>query len=104
MVDIEKFYDGNSKLVCKVSDFGFSVVQDSSGQEKIAFGTTTYMAPEIVSQKAYDKSVDIWALGVIVYLILTGMAPFRGEVNTKKAMYQAIVNKPLNLSPLNRYF
>ena len=48
MVDIEKESDGKSKIVCKVTDFGFSVAMDPSGKQTLALGTPTYMAPEIV--------------------------------------------------------
>ena len=48
MVDIEKLGDGSSKLVCKITDFGFAVALDPSGKETLALGTPTYMAPEIV--------------------------------------------------------
>jgi serine/threonine protein kinase len=41
-----------------------------------------YMAPEIISEENYSKPVDIWAVGVITYLLLTGRPPFKGK--TKK--------------------
>ena len=104
MVDIEKYGDGSSKLICKITDFGFAVALDPSGKETLALGTPTYMAPEIVSQQAYDKGVDIWALGVTVYIMLTGMPPFRSKTGSKQDMYDAIVNQPLNLKPLDRYY
>lgn len=102
MVDIEKQSDGASKIICKVTDFGFAVAMDPSGKETLALGTPTYMAPEIVARKAYDKSVDIWALGVIVYIMLTSMPPFKGS--TKQEMYNAIYNNPVDLKPLGRYY
>ena len=104
MVEIEKGPDGTAEIICKVTDFGFAVAMDPSGKETLALGTPSYMAPEIVLRQAYDKSVDIWALGVIVYVILTGMPPFKGKTATKKAMYDAIVNNPLDLKPLSRYY
>ena len=104
MVDIEKYSDGNNKIICKVTDFGFAVAMDPSGKETLALGTPSYMAPEIVSRQAYNKSVDIWALGVIVYIMLTGMTPFRGKTNAKSDMYYAILNQRLNLKPFDRYY
>lgn len=45
---------------------------------KITCGTTLYMAPELLSQQSYSGfAVDVWALGVIFYIILTGQAPFK---------------------------
>ena len=104
MVDIEKYQDGSSKIICKVTDFGFAKAMDSFGKETMALGTPSYMAPEIVSRSSYDKSVDIWAIGVIVYIMLTGKTPFGGKAHTKADMYNAILNNPLDLQPLDRYF
>ena len=102
MVDIENF-EGNSTLVCKVIDFGFSVAIDPSGKESLALGTPSYMAPEIVARRSYDKSVDIWALGVAVYKMLVGHPPFRSKSGVKLEVYDAILNQQLDLTPLSRF-
>ena len=39
-------------------------------------GTRGYLAPELLQRRAYKKSVDVWALGVIVYVLLCGCLPF----------------------------
>ena len=104
MVAIDKLPDGTFEMVCKVTDFGFATAMDPSGKETLALGTTPYMAPEIVLRKAYDNSVDIWALGVMAYKILTDKFPFEGKISTKQAAYDAIVNNEPNLKPLNRYY
>ena len=49
------------------------------------------MAPEIVLGRSYDSKVDIWSLGCIVNIMLTGNAPFFGS--TEKDVYKAIVEK-----------
>lgn len=59
----------------KLIDFGFS---DNRDQELHSYcGTPSYMAPEIVEKRGYrGKHVDIWALGVIVFKLLTGEYAF----------------------------
>ena len=63
----------------KVIDFGFSVIVANHQRLKIFCGTPSYMSPEIVRKHEYDgKPVDMWALGVLLYVMLTGTFPFRG--------------------------
>lgn len=59
----------------KLSDFGYA--WPSSGCERGNQGTTEYMAPELVAGLEYDKSIDLWALGVLCYELLCGKSPFR---------------------------
>eukprot|EP00353_Schmidingerella_taraikaensis_P006910 CAMPEP_0185570822 /NCGR_PEP_ID=MMETSP0434-20130131/2987_1 /TAXON_ID=626734 ORGANISM="Favella taraikaensis, Strain Fe Narragansett Bay" /NCGR_SAMPLE_ID=MMETSP0434 /ASSEMBLY_ACC=CAM_ASM_000379 /LENGTH=293 /DNA_ID=CAMNT_0028186031 /DNA_START=1813 /DNA_END=2694 /DNA_ORIENTATION=- len=73
----------------KLIDFGFSVVVASHQRLKIFCGTPSYMSPEIVRKHEYDgKPVDMWALGVLLYVMLTGTFPFRGV--SEQDLYQKI--------------
>ena len=64
--------------VIKVADFGLSkVVWDS--QTMTPCGTVGYTAPEIVKDERYSKSVDMWALGCVLYTLLCGFPPFYDE-------------------------
>ena len=46
-------------------------------------GTTIYMAPKLIEKRAYDGfKIDVWALGIILYTMLTGVMPFDGESET----------------------
>lgn len=58
----------------KVTDFGLAelIEVNTSG----FCGTPTYMAPEIIEHKRYNKAVDWWALGVVIYLMVAGEFPF----------------------------
>ena len=59
----------------KIIDFGFGDKSQSSYDE--CMGTLMYMAPEVVLSHEYTKSVDIWALGIIMHMLLTkGKHPF----------------------------
>jgi len=62
----------------KIADFGLSkVVWDQ--HTKTPCGTVGYTAPEIVKDERYSKSVDIWALGCVLYTMLCGFPPFYDE-------------------------
>ena len=53
---------------------------DPNKQIKITLGSPAYMAPEVIEKnKTYDSKVDIWSLGVIVYMLMTGELPFTGK-------------------------
>ncbi|TNJ26987.1 Kinase, NEK [Giardia muris] len=62
---------------CVLADFGLAKVLEDSSQMGTVLGTLLYMAPEILREEDYDKSVDVWALGVIGYEMCTGGRPFR---------------------------
>ena len=74
----------------KLIDFGFSVLTTTPNQRlKVFCGTPSYMAPEITRKMDYEgKPVDIWALGVLLYVMLTGTFPFRGV--SEQDLYQRI--------------
>lgn len=64
--------------VIKIADFGLSkVIWDT--QTMTPCGTVGYTAPEIVKDERYSKSVDMWALGCVLYTLLCGFPPFYDE-------------------------
>ncbi|XP_041354063.1 serine/threonine-protein kinase 33-like [Gigantopelta aegis] len=66
-------------LVIKVTDFGLSVVKGGQGHDNMMqdfCGTPMYMAPEIIENKTYSQQCDVWAMGVICYILLCGSPPF----------------------------
>jgi len=68
--------------VVKLADFGFAVRTDPARLEyqlTTACGTPGYVAPEIVAGVKYGPEVDMWALGVIAFILLAGYPPFHDE-------------------------
>jgi len=65
----------------KVTDFGLAKLMDSDNTRSMSvMGTPQYMSPEQATEsKSVDHRTDIWALGVILYEMLTGRVPFRGD-------------------------
>jgi len=66
----------------KVTDFGLSkIINNENNRAYTICGTPEYLAPEILMQKGYDKSVDWWSLGALVYEMLVGVSPFKTKNN-----------------------
>ena len=66
----------------KLSDFGLSkLLENPKDKAYTLCGTLQYLAPEIIKNKGYDKSVDWWSLGCIYYEMLTGKVPFKLKGN-----------------------
>ena len=60
--------------ILKIADFGLSERNGKMG--KSICGTKFYLAPEIMEQKDYNEKVDIWSMGVMIYIMCAGHIPF----------------------------
>uniref|UniRef100_A0A3Q3BJA1 Serine/threonine-protein kinase DCLK2 n=1 Tax=Haplochromis burtoni TaxID=8153 RepID=A0A3Q3BJA1_HAPBU len=83
--------DGSKSL--KLGDFGLATVVN--GPLYTVCGTPTYVAPEIVAEMGYGLKVDIWAAGVITYILLCGFPPFRGSGEDQEALFEQILRGQL---------
>uniref|UniRef100_A0A667XDY1 Si:ch211-27e6.1 n=1 Tax=Myripristis murdjan TaxID=586833 RepID=A0A667XDY1_9TELE len=71
-----------------VTDFGLATFGDDWSL-RTTCGTPEYMAPEMVLRRPYSCAVDMWALGVIAYIVLSGSMPFEDDSRTR--LYRAIL-------------
>ena len=84
-----------SRGQAKVLDFGLARLGGRTRMTKAdtTLGTAAYMSPEQASGKDVDRRTDIWSLGVVVYEMITGRRPFRGDYEA------AVVHSILNDEP-----
>jgi serine/threonine protein kinase len=88
-IKLENLLIGTENQI-KIIDFGFSVRTTKDKTLAIFCGTPSYMAPELVAKKDYHGHLaDIWALGVLLFVLLTGSFPMKGTDD--KDLYKKIL-------------
>lgn len=73
--------DKEQDNILKIIDFGTSVEYDKNREKlKTVHGTSYYIAPEVLKMQ-YDERCDVWSIGVIMYILLSGKPPFDGATD-----------------------
>lgn len=84
------YADKEEKASLKIADFGLSKALYGEEQTSTVCGTPGYCAPEVLRGDRYDSKIDMWAVGVIAYILLCGFEPFFDE-RGDQAMFQRIL-------------
>jgi serine/threonine protein kinase len=87
-------FESDMQSHVKLADFGMAVAVPKRGELKGQYGTTPYMSPEMVGDKAYSQKTDIWSYGVSIYVLLFGDFPYRPpqQEEASKATKQLILS------------
>ena len=86
--------DKNDDTKVVLADFGLSIFSCPSEVLRVNCGTISYVAPEVLLLKGYSKMVDVWGLGVIMFVLLCGELPFQGRTQSQvihQTLYGALV-------------
>jgi aurora kinase len=89
----------DDQMRAKLSDFGWSTYLRGNFKRTTICGTPLYLAPEIIDNIGHDEKVDIWCVGVLMFELLTGKAPWDGEdvTTVKNNIRQLRINWPKNM-------
>ncbi|GLI80486.1 serine/threonine protein kinase [Penicillium ochrochloron] len=86
----ENILVSDKKLTVKLGDFGLAKIIGEDSFTTTLCGTPSYVAPEILQEtrrRRYTKAVDVWSLGVVLYICLCGFPPFSDELYTRENPY-----------------
>ncbi|KAH1167209.1 serine/threonine-protein kinase D3-like isoform X1 [Mauremys mutica] len=78
----------------KLCDFGFARIIEESSFRRSVVGTPAYLAPEVLRQHGYNRALDMWAVGVIIYVSLSGTFPFNEEEDVNDQIQNAAFMYP----------
>ncbi|GAB1869129.1 Serine/threonine-protein kinase [Camponotus japonicus] len=78
----------------KLCDFGFARIIGEKSFRRSVVGTPAYLAPEVLRNKGYNRSLDMWSVGVIIYVSLSGTFPFNEEEDINEQIQNAAFMYP----------
>ncbi|EQC27789.1 CAMK/CAMK1 protein kinase [Saprolegnia diclina VS20] len=95
----------DSRHDIKISDFGIAKILEDEDDDMTGYGranvrgraytscgTDYYVAPEVLNDNGYDSKVDLWSLGVVVYIMLCGFPPFTEDETGMESVYRKITS------------
>ena len=88
----------NGKM--KLIDFDLATFTNDQTKKDGVFGTWPYMAPEVIDGAEHTEKVDVWSIGVVFYVSLTGILPF--EAHSKQEYLQNVKTQPMAKSVLQK--
>ncbi|XP_041035146.1 serine/threonine-protein kinase D1-like [Carcharodon carcharias] len=80
----------------KLCDFGFARIIGEKSFRRSVVGTPAYLAPEVLLNKGYNRSLDMWSVGVILYVSLSGTFPFNEDEDINDQIQNAAFMYPPN--------
>uniref|UniRef100_A0A671X328 Serine/threonine-protein kinase n=1 Tax=Sparus aurata TaxID=8175 RepID=A0A671X328_SPAAU len=80
----------------KLCDFGFARIIGEKSFRRSVVGTPAYLAPEVLRSKGYNRSLDMWSVGVIIYVSLSGTFPFNEDEDINDQIQNAAFMYPPN--------
>uniref|UniRef100_A0A3B5BJX8 Serine/threonine-protein kinase D3-like n=1 Tax=Stegastes partitus TaxID=144197 RepID=A0A3B5BJX8_9TELE len=78
----------------KLCDFGFARIIGEKSFRRSVVGTPAYLAPEVISSSGYNRSLDMWSVGVITYVSLSGTFPFNEDEDIRQQITNAAFMYP----------
>ncbi|KAF8928165.1 hypothetical protein BGZ58_009834 [Dissophora ornata] len=81
-----------NNMTIKISDFGLANILGESSFLDTICGTPSYVAPEVIRRQRYGKEVDMWSLGVVLYIFLCGFPPFSEDLGPPRLRLQVLDN------------
>ncbi|EDO41241.1 predicted protein, partial [Nematostella vectensis] len=78
----------------KLCDFGFARIIEEKSFRRSVVGTPAYLAPEVLLNQPYNRSLDMWSVGVVIYVSLSGTFPFNEEEDIQDQIHNAAFMYP----------
>ena len=86
--------DTSEEADIRLVDFGLSKIIYPNEKMIEPYGTLSYVAPEVLLEEPYDQSADLWSLGVVTYLLLSGYLPFDDKNSEREIARKTIQEEP----------